>query len=105
MLKCITKLFARPTTPPGRKARLALESLDRRDMPSISWAGTGMLGITGTIQVADGAMSGTFDVADAAGTAAVGSYVCAAGPVTTPTTMPVTGGGEEVPGSDAPPSS
>ena len=60
---------------------------------------------TGTIQVADGAMSGTFDVTDAAGNAALGSYVCAVGPVATTTTTPVTGGGEEVPGSDAPPSS
>ena len=57
---------------------------------------------TGTIQVADGAMSGTFDVTDAAGNAALGSYVCALEPVAATTTTPVTGGGEEVPGSDAP---
>lgn len=60
---------------------------------------------TGTVELADGAWSGTFEVADAAGTTASGNYVCSDVAVVTTTTAPAVGGGEEVPGSEAPPSS
>jgi hypothetical protein len=54
---------------------------------------------TGTVELAEGGSSGTFDVTDATGAAASGSFVCAAQPVVTTTTDSPNGGGEEVPGS------
>jgi hypothetical protein len=50
---------------------------------------------TGTVELADGGWSGTFDTTDESGKAATGTFVCADAPVAT-TTLPV-GGGEEVP--------
>ncbi len=53
---------------------------------------------TGTIELADGAMSGTFEATDESGDSVTGTYVCA--PVAVTTTAPIiTGGGEEVPDS------
>jgi Ca2+-binding RTX toxin-like protein len=37
MTRWIKKLFAQPSLPQAPKARLGLESLDRRDLPSITW--------------------------------------------------------------------
>lgn len=56
---------------------------------------------SGTVQLADGAMTGTFEAVDAAGNAVTGSFVCSAVAVTT-TVPAVTGGGEEVPDSAEP---
>lgn len=57
---------------------------------------------SGTVTLADGSASGTFETADAGGGAATGSFACAAEPI--PTTVPpeVTGGGEEVPETSTP---
>lgn len=46
MTRWIKRLFARPSSPQAPKVRLGLESLDRRDLPSISLVGTELL-ITG----------------------------------------------------------
>ena len=54
---------------------------------------------TGTIELAEGASAGTFEVADAAGATANGTFVCADQPPVTTTTAPPAGGGEDVPDS------
>ena len=56
---------------------------------------------TGTIEVAEDASSGTFEVADATGATASGTFVCADEPPMTTTTAPPAGGGEDVPDSVA----
>jgi hypothetical protein len=57
----------------------------------------------GTVELAEGGLSGTFTAEDASGTPVTGSFVCATVPVVVTTEVPVeSGGGEVVPGSTAP---
>jgi hypothetical protein len=58
---------------------------------------------TGTIELAEGSGSGTFEVTDDSGAVASGSFVCAEQAIVTTTTAAPAGGGEEVPGSEPPP--
>ena len=53
---------------------------------------------TGSIVVDEGLSGGSFDVTDQSGGVATGSFVCAAQPVAS-TTVPASGGGEEIPGA------
>lgn len=56
---------------------------------------------TGDVTIGTDQSSGTFDLRDATGAAATGSFVCAEDPVVTTTTL-AAGGGEEVPGDSGP---
>jgi hypothetical protein len=56
---------------------------------------------TGTVTLAEGLTSGTFDVADGSGGVATGTFTCGDQPVAT-TPAPTTGGDEQVPGSSLP---
>ena len=55
---------------------------------------------TGSIVVDEGLSSGSFDVTDESGGVATGTFVCADQPVAT-TTVPASGGGEQIPGASA----
>ncbi|MET0911171.1 MAG: hypothetical protein ABWZ99_17035 [Ilumatobacteraceae bacterium] len=57
----------------------------------------------GTVELAEGGMTGSFTATDAAGNTATGSFVCAVAPGVLTTEPPVeSGSGEVVPGSTAP---
>jgi hypothetical protein len=57
----------------------------------------------GTVELAEGGLSGTFSAEDATGNPVTGSFVCAIAPVVVTTEPPVdTGGGEVVPADTAP---
>ncbi len=57
---------------------------------------------TGTVDIADGGLSGTFDAADAAGNAATGTFACAAAPIPTTVSPTVIDESEEVPATAQP---
>ena len=58
---------------------------------------------TGTVELEDGGLGGTFQMADATGNSLTGSFACATAPLPTTTAVPDTGGDNEaVPDTPAP---